>query len=366
MPIKDDLLNPSRRNPLAVPFVVVALFLLVGAAFLLGRSSVRGDAEVRDAAPLAESESVGHDAQGGGGAGAEVAEADPALDEVAEDLPADGSIPGSGGIHAVSLQIDGSLAATLIKALGPEVGDPLSMVTSRLMVWWLDVARDLRPGDAFDLAYELPQGSEPVVHALRFRSGKLAKTMHAYRFQAPGADFGRYYDEGGKEVELRLEDSPIADYDQVTSLLKDGRRHKGVDFKAPVGTPVKMPWPGVVRRTNWNYRVNGGSMEIEDAKGRKILFLHLSEITKGIGPGTRVSKGQVIALSGNTGRSTAPHLHYQVMSSTGRVLDPFDLHRTIRVELPAGAHEDFRAAVATLSRILDGSGKTTATQAATD
>ncbi|HEY0839322.1 MAG TPA: M23 family metallopeptidase [Vulgatibacter sp.] len=374
MAIKEDLLNPKRRNGPAAPLAVVVLLALVGGAFVLGRLStgggpapVEGDAS---ATRTVEPESLadgdeGVDAgaaDGAAGAGAVAGAAgagaggtgQAAAAEVRHAAPlAPGALlPGTGSLRRVAAKVEGSLAATITRAVGPEVGDPLTLVSSRLLVWFMDVARDLRPADEFELVYELPDGSEPVVHALSFRSSKLDRTIRAYRYEVPGAKFARYFDEEGQEIEQRLVDSPITDYEQVTSLLKDGRRHKGVDFKAPVGTPVTMPWSGVVRRKNWNYRVNGGSLEIEDGKGRRILFLHLSEIEKGIGPGSRVAKGQRVALSGNTGRSTAPHLHYQVMSSAGKVLDPFDLHRTRRERIPAGHMEEFRAAAARLDRLL--------------
>ncbi len=79
---------------------------------------------------------------------------------------------------------------------------------------------------------------------------------------------------------MRLENSPLDDYEQVTSLLRDGRRHKGVDFKAAVGTPVKAPFTGVVKRKNWNFSSNGNCLELEELGGkrRRALFLHLSEL----------------------------------------------------------------------------------------
>ncbi|AKU91412.1 M23 family metallopeptidase [Vulgatibacter incomptus] len=345
MAINENLLNPRRRSPLAVPLVVVALFALVGGAFLLGRASApEAGREPATAAATAAPAAADADADDTD-VDAAVAAIPPPSAHTAMGDP----LPGTKGLRRLDVKVQGSLSATINGVIGAEVGDPLALVTSRLLVWWLDVARDLRPGDHLELIYELPENSEPVVHALRFRSGKQGRRFEAYRHQLPSSRFAHYYDEDGKEVEQRLESSPIDAYEQVTSLLKDGRRHKGVDFKAPVGTPVTMPWAGVVRRKNWNYRANGGSLEIEDTRGRRILFLHLSEIAKGIDAGTRVAKGQKVALSGNTGRSTAPHLHYQVMSSAGKVLDPFDLHETYRRAIPAGEKDGYLAAVRDLS-----------------
>jgi murein DD-endopeptidase MepM/ murein hydrolase activator NlpD len=67
----------------------------------------------------------------------------------------------------------------------------------------------------------------------------------------------------------------------------------------------------------------------------KAIFLHLSELPRTLAVGTKVKKGEVIAHSGNSGHSFAPHLHYQLMSVSDRVLDPFDVHATRKVNLAA-------------------------------
>lgn len=349
MPISDDLLNPRRKSPLTLPLLVIALLALAGGAFLLGRISAEkpeGEASADDLAA----------APGGAGGqpGAAPAAAVPAPPPPPTEPKMGDVLPGTDGLRRVAVEIHGSLMQSINEAVGSEIGDPLALVSTRMLVWWLSPARDVRPGDALEVVYSLPPGEEPVVHALRFRSGKLDKEMRAYRFQAAGSNFARYYDQDGQEIELRKKDAPIDTYEQITSLLKDGRGHKGVDYKAPVGTPVKMPWDGTVVRKNWNFRFNGGSLEVRDTKGRSVIFLHLDSVEKSLKPGAHVRKGQVVAHSGNTGRSTAPHLHYQVMAASGKVLDPFDLHETYRVSLPAGDKAAFDAKVAELNDLLAG------------
>lgn len=239
------------------------------------------------------------------------------------------------GWKLASVNIDGPLETSLRSDVAPEIAPALSQVTARLLVWWLDVQRDLRRGDRLTVLYEEVPGQEPVVHALKYFSNKLGKEQRAFLFKPEGAQFGRYYDADGQEIEERLEDGPIDHYEQVTSLLRDGRRHKGVDFKAPSGTPVKLPFDAVLTRKNWNFRANGNCLEFKDDRGRRILFLHLSELPKDLKPGKRFRRGEVVAQSGNSGRSTAPHLHYQIENAAGKVLDPFDLHRTYRAKLDA-------------------------------
>jgi murein DD-endopeptidase MepM/ murein hydrolase activator NlpD len=184
------------------------------------------------------------------------------------------------------------------------------------------------------------------VHAVRFTSGKLGKTVEAYRYQPKGAPFARFFQPDGTELEERLADAPLDSYEQITSLLRDGRRHKGVDFKAPVGTPVRATFDGVITRKNWNFRGNGNSLEVEESGGqhRTALYLHLSELPKSVQAGQRVRKGEVIAQSGNSGHSFAPHLHYQLMQGE-KVVDPFDSHATTRASLAAADKPAFDQAM---------------------
>jgi murein DD-endopeptidase len=348
VPIQDDLLSPrKKRGPSVLPLLLVGAVALAGAAFAIGRLTA-GPPLPPGSLPTGGQGGVALGTGGHGGSGGAPA-VEPAPPPA--PIPPGEVLPGTEGLRRVRTTIESSLAASLSAAVGEAVGSPLTQVATRLLVWNFNIARDTRPGDEIELLYELPPGSEPVVHALRFRSSKLGKELRAYRHKVEGAPYARYYDETGAEIELRLRDSPIDTYEQVTSLLWDGRRHQGVDFKAPTGTPVKMPWDGVITRKNWNFRGNGNCLEIKDARGRRILFLHLDELPRDLKVGQRVKKGQVVARSGNSGRSFAPHLHYQLMSGE-RVLDPFGVHETYRVSLDAAARPAFEAAVARFDRVL--------------
>lgn len=251
-------------------------------------------------------------------------------------------------MRRVSAVVSGALEGCITKALAPEDrvhAQQLTQVVNRLLVWNLSVARDSVRGDHIEVLWEpAPQVSgvlgataskEPIVHALRYGSQKLGREIAAYRFQAPGSAWARYYQPDGTELEERLVDSPIADYEQVTSLLRDGRKHEGVDFKTPVGTPVLAPFDGRIVKRNWNFRYNGNSLEIVDTAGKRhAIFLHLDVLPNDMTVGRAVKKGEKIAASGNTGRSYAPHLHYQLEDSSGRVLDPYAVHPTKRLSLP--------------------------------
>ncbi|ADO71857.1 M23 family metallopeptidase [Stigmatella aurantiaca] len=259
------------------------------------------------------------------------------------------------GLLRASVKIEGPLETALVQATDPAVGPALAQVVTRSLVWWVQVPNEILRGDTLDVLYQTRPGEEPLVHAVRFVSNKTGQTHRAYRFQAQGERNPRYYLNSGEEMEMRLEHSPLDDYEQITSLLRDGRRHKGVDFKAPVGTPVKAPFAGVVKRKNWNFGSNGNCVELEELGGkrRRALFLHLSELSRGLSPGTRFSAGQVIAASGNSGRSFAPHLHYQLMTQDDRVIDPFDSHRTFRRSLPAEQRGALEAEIRRMDSLLN-------------
>jgi murein DD-endopeptidase MepM/ murein hydrolase activator NlpD len=248
--------------------------------------------------------------------------------------------------------LKGSLEESIAAALTPADkawANQLTQVVNRILVWSLQIARDGRKGDKLEVLFELPTAQptgvaavgeagpaskEPIVLALRYGSQKLGRLVTAYRFKPEGATFARYYTNAGVEVEDHLVGGPIEEYEQITSLLRDGRRHKGVDFKTPVGTPVKAPTDGVIVRRNWNFSVNGNCLElVEPATGRKTIFLHLEAVPKEMQPGRKVKKGELLARSGNSGRSTAPHLHYQLETKEGKVLDPFAVLPVRKVSL---------------------------------
>lgn len=251
------------------------------------------------------------------------------------------------GLRRVTLTINGPLETAFVSSVGKTLGQPLTQVVTRAIIWWVDVPGGLRRGDKLDVLFQERANEEPIVHAVRFVSSKTEKAYAAYRFKPEGESFARLYQPSGEELEFRLKEGPLTDYEQVTSFIRDGRRHKGVDFKTPVGSKVYAPFAGVVTRKTWGFRANGNSLELSGG-GRRALFLHLSEIAKGIAVGSAVTKGQVIAESGNTGHSFAPHLHYQLMSGE-RVLDPFKVHDTYRRSLIATQMTAFEAA----SRKLD-------------
>jgi murein DD-endopeptidase MepM/ murein hydrolase activator NlpD len=230
--------------------------------------------------------------------------------------------------------LNGPLESAIVSASDNNVGPALTQVLVRALVWWIDIPRHLMRGDALWLVYEARDNADPLIHAVRFASKRTGQTHEAFWFQAKEERYARFYLSDGTELESRLVDGPLEDWEQITSLLNDGRRHQGVDFKVPSGTPVKAPFDGMVVRKNWNFRANGNSLEILETGGRRhCIFLHLEDLPSSMRPGQPVKKGQVVAHSGNTGRSFAPHLHYQLMDDNNRVLNPFKEHKTFQRKL---------------------------------
>ncbi len=277
--------------------------------------------------------------------------------EVEAPLPASPRVAGGGDevlpYKTFSIDINGPLESAIIASEGKTIGAPLTQVVTRNLVWWVRVPQDLARGDTLQVAYEAREGKEPLVHAVRFTSGRHARTFEAYRFQPAGAPFPAFFQPDGSTLEERLIDGPIESWEQITSLLRDGRRHQGVDFKTPVGTPVKASFDATVTRLNWNFRGNGNSVELKErgGAGRTALYLHLQELPKTLKVGQQLKRGEVFAQSGNTGRSFAPHLHFQLMQGA-TVLDPFESLKTTRGALPETDKAAFEQQIATLRAAL--------------
>src|SRR5262249_54865294 len=115
------------------------------------------------------------------------------------------------GLQTVSLTLKGPLETALVESRGTELGKTLAQVIGRILVWWVPMPGGLMRGDRLDVLFEPRRNEEPIVHAIRFNSGKGGQTYSAYRFKAPGAPFARYYLASGEELELRLEDAPLDD-----------------------------------------------------------------------------------------------------------------------------------------------------------
>ena len=245
----------------------------------------------------------------------------------------------------------------------PSLADVLSAHVGRLLIWDITLRNDVRKGDRIDFVFrtipddekrtrnDLPDILEII--AVKYFSHKFNKEINIYKYAAKDSVAKYYYSDGIMLEKIISPFAPIKKYIQITSTIGDrAPKHEGIDFKANVGTPVYSTVDGIVSRINWKTRYNGYCIEIE-AKGSPYVFkyLHLSEVN--VEAGQKVTVGQQIAASGNTGKSTAPHLHYQInVGNKGKVVDPMKYHKTVIEKLPDSEKENFRNRTAELDELM--------------
>jgi len=237
-------------------------------------------------------------------------------------------------------QIDRPLTRRLIRAAGEvrsslfEAGSQAG-VPGMIMVelirgfsYDVDFQRDIQKGDRFEVVFErfVDQdgrfGRDGVVlYGALTLSGK---TMRIYRFQAD-RDEADYYNEKGESIRKALLRTPI-DGARITSgfgnrmhpILGYTAMHRGVDFGAPSGTPIQAAGDGAVEIAGWN-GAYGNYVRIRHNSEYATAYAHLSRIAERLKPGARVRQGQVIGYVGSTGRSTGPHLHYEVLRRNAQI-----------------------------------------------
>jgi len=257
---------------------------------------------------------------------------------------------GGGGEWQV---MQGAVTRTLAQTFedGLESGaDVMTATYGRLFMWDFNLRRDIQKNDMVSVLWR-PTGDGLIeVDSAWLDSGKKGRTLKIYRYKAPGERYHSFWSPDGTEVPLRLQGGPIEDYEQITSLFRDARKnHQGMDFKTEVGTPVFSPKAGTVTRVNWQTGVNGNCVEVRFADGTLARFLHLDEVS--VKAGQHVKSGQMVAASGNTGRSSGPHLHYE-LSRNGKTIDPLDYHGTIRRQLDPASMKGFRKEIKRIDRMM--------------
>lgn len=189
-----------------------------------------------------------------------------------------------------------------------------------LFAWDLDYTRDIHPGDTFKVAYEKTVNDRgQTVKTGRIVAAEFTvdgETRSAYYFG------GEYLNEKGDSKKKLLLRTPL-EFTRISSnfdmarkhpVLGFTRAHKGTDFAAPTGTPVKASGDGVITFAG----VHGGHgnfVKIDHNGTYSTAYAHLHKFAKGVKVGSRVKQGQVIAYVGTTGVSTGPHLHYEVIKN---------------------------------------------------
>lgn len=249
------------------------------------------------------------------------------------------------------------------KALVAAGEDPaITVRMARVLAAQVDFYTDLREGDCFDLAFtvdERPDGSYRVANldAIRFRLGD--RTLEAYRFGDDEDSADEWYDQEGRPLERRFLRSPLK-YMRISSgfgmrrhpILRKVRPHNGIDYVAPVGTPVQASGNGTVAYAGRNGGY-GVYVRIEHGSRYVTSYAHLSRIASGIRRGARVRQGQVIGYVGSTGLSTGPHLDYRFMVD-GRYVDPLSISLPTADPLDPSRMPAFATARGQLRARLDG------------
>lgn len=214
--------------------------------------------------------------------------------------------------------------------------------------WDIDFQRDIHPGNTVKVYYEhavLPNGEHVSGKGkLLFANLKTFYGEHPmYRLERENGH-SDYFNDKGESVRKALLSTPI-DGARISSgygmrkhpVSGYTKMHKGVDFAASSGTPIYAAGNGVIERANV-FSTYGNYVKIRHNGDLSTAYAHLKSFAKGIRAGVRVSQGDVIGYVGTTGRSTGPHLHYEVMKA-GKQVNPNSL------KLPTGeklADKDFK------------------------
>lgn len=225
--------------------------------------------------------------------------------------------------HPIETRIsyaDGTIESSLfLAAREAGLSDALTMEVARIFGWDIDFVLDIRGGDRFSVLYE-----ELYRDGEKLRDGAILaaefvnrdRSYRAVRFVDESGD-ADYYTPEGLAMRKAFLRAPVA-FTHISSRFNPRRRHpilntirahRGADYAAPTGTPVKAAGEGRIafRGQRGGY---GNNIEIQHGGNITTLYAHLSRFAR-VGVGTRVKQGQVIGYVGMTGLATAPHLHYE-------------------------------------------------------
>ena len=227
---------------------------------------------------------------------------------------------------------------------------------SRIFGFEIDFQRDIRENDEFQILYERfedddgeVQKNGEIIFAYMNNNGK---EISLYRFKDQKNNIG-YYSKDGKSIEKALMKTPINGARLSSSfglrkhpILGYNKLHQGTDFAAPKGTPIMASGSGTIEMASWN-GAYGKYVRIRHNSTYKTAYAHLSRFGKNIRRGAKVQQGQIIGYVGSTGRSTGPHLHYEVLIKNKRV-------NSQNLKLPSGKNltgNDFKVFEETMKSI---------------
>ncbi|WP_440915333.1 peptidoglycan DD-metalloendopeptidase family protein [Candidatus Pelagibacter sp.] len=208
---------------------------------------------------------------------------------------------------------------------------------ARIYGFQVDFQRDIRKQDKFQIMYEVFLNDKNEIietGEILFANLKLSgQDNELYYFDKEGSE--GHYDKNGKSVKKALMKTPIngARLSSPFGMRKhpiDGynKMHRGTDFAAPTGTPIMASGDGVVKKAGW-CGGGGNCVKIRHNSTYQTVYAHMSKFARGIKSGVRVKQGQTIGYVGSTGKSTGPHLHYEVIVNGKKV-------NSQKLKLPSG------------------------------
>ena len=208
---------------------------------------------------------------------------------------------------------------------------------ARIYGFQVDFQRDIRKQDKFQIMYEIFLNDKNEIietGEILFANLKLSGQDNGlYYFDKEGSE--GHYDKNGKSVKKALMKTPIngARLSSPFGMRKhpiDGynKMHRGTDFAAPTGTPIMASGDGVIKKAGW-CGGGGNCVKIRHNSTYQTVYAHMSKFARGIKAGVRVKQGQTIGYVGSTGKSTGPHLHYEVIVNGKKV-------NSQKLKLPSG------------------------------
>lgn len=226
---------------------------------------------------------------------------------------------------------------------------PISVIEQLIRIYFYDVdlQRRVNGGDSFEVFFAEDEETPGQVELLYATLSVAGLTKRYYQYRSAEDDTVDFFDEQGKSNRKFLVRKPIAEGIfrsgfgmRYHPILRYSRLHSGVDWANRIGTPILAAGDGVVSMANWDTGY-GRRVEIQHPYDFMTTYSHLSGFAPGIREGVRVRQGQVIGYLGNSGLSTGPHLHYEVMVK-GEFKDPMAIKLPRNRELDEVALNTFK------------------------
>ena len=233
---------------------------------------------------------------------------------------------------------EGKILQSLYKtAIDLKVQPNIIIEFARIYGFQIDFQRDIRKNDNFQIMYEVfvdDNGKVFETGNIIFSDLQLSNVSNSlYYFKKKGSE--GHYDKNGKSVKKALMKTPIngARLSSSFGMRKhpiDGynKMHRGTDFAAPMGTPIMASGDGVIKRARW-CGGGGNCVKIKHNSIYETVYAHMTNFAQGVREGLRVKQGQIIGYVGSTGKSTGPHLHYEVIKNGKKI-------NSQKLKLPSG------------------------------